>query len=457
MHEVFISYSSKDANVAKAVCHRFEEDGIRCWMAPRDIKPSDIWADAINQAIKHAKVFILVFSENSNKSNQVSKELTLAVNSHLMILPLKIEDVSPTGAFEYYLSDIHWLDAINEPIEDGIAHMKDVISIYLKTKDMHQVQLSMLNSETKRENKSKRKSVILNYFKKALTIIVAILLAISIIIFLIFAILDIGYENSSFFAPYYEYLLGAYSIYMILALIGYVKPQTLLCKSRKWVTVFFLIPFLLLAIVAGCVMEEYENVYHNSTLEALFNPNNSFLDIQLDKRMSFVFFGHPKTITETSSNMQCPIIINFDKTGRVSSKVLGDVKNLYIWNDKEKTVECRGYKNDKVIGSTIIYILKMSTNKYVYEANGTRYEIVFRENGSINKASMNNNGQMMSTTYYYKSKDDLFPQKAVMKGNGQSVSSNYSNVETDSLGNVIKVLQTSLGQSYINTTKIEYY
>ena len=51
MHDVFISYSSKDDNVAKAVCHRLEENDIRCWIDPRDIKPGEIWADAINHAI----------------------------------------------------------------------------------------------------------------------------------------------------------------------------------------------------------------------------------------------------------------------------------------------------------------------------------------------------------------------------------------------------------------------
>ena len=86
MHDVFISHSSIDANIANAVCHKMEENGIRCWIAPRDVNPGDDWASSITNAIKSSKVFVLIFSDNSNNSGQVSKELTLAINYHLMTL-----------------------------------------------------------------------------------------------------------------------------------------------------------------------------------------------------------------------------------------------------------------------------------------------------------------------------------------------------------------------------------
>ena len=63
MHDVFISHSSIDANIANAVCHKMEENGIRCWIAPRDVNPGDDWASSITNAIKSSKVFVLIFSE----------------------------------------------------------------------------------------------------------------------------------------------------------------------------------------------------------------------------------------------------------------------------------------------------------------------------------------------------------------------------------------------------------
>ena len=37
MHNILISYSSKDKAIADAVCHQLESNGIRVWIAPRDI------------------------------------------------------------------------------------------------------------------------------------------------------------------------------------------------------------------------------------------------------------------------------------------------------------------------------------------------------------------------------------------------------------------------------------
>lgn len=38
-HEVFISYSSANIQTAQAICHALESNRIKCWMAPRDIRP----------------------------------------------------------------------------------------------------------------------------------------------------------------------------------------------------------------------------------------------------------------------------------------------------------------------------------------------------------------------------------------------------------------------------------
>jgi hypothetical protein len=37
--DAFISYSSKDKAAADATCAVLEASGVRCWIAPRDIRP----------------------------------------------------------------------------------------------------------------------------------------------------------------------------------------------------------------------------------------------------------------------------------------------------------------------------------------------------------------------------------------------------------------------------------
>jgi hypothetical protein len=55
-HDVFVSSSQQDKPTADAVVARLEQDGIRCWMAPRDMVPGTSWGDAIVTAIAGSKV-----------------------------------------------------------------------------------------------------------------------------------------------------------------------------------------------------------------------------------------------------------------------------------------------------------------------------------------------------------------------------------------------------------------
>ena len=52
-HDVFISHSTKNKTIADAVCATLEAHGIRCWMAPRDIKPGADWGESILDGIEN--------------------------------------------------------------------------------------------------------------------------------------------------------------------------------------------------------------------------------------------------------------------------------------------------------------------------------------------------------------------------------------------------------------------
>lgn len=132
-HDVFISYSSSDRNAALAVLHGLERDGIRCWMAPRDIKPGAIWAQAIMEAIQEARALVVVFSASANRSANVINEVDAAVRKGAIILPLRIEDVMPEGAMEYHLRTRHWLDALTPPLEAHTARLAEQVKALLAT------------------------------------------------------------------------------------------------------------------------------------------------------------------------------------------------------------------------------------------------------------------------------------------------------------------------------------
>jgi len=123
-HDVFVSYSSKDKTVADAVVASLEQNDIRCWYAPRDIKPSDDWAESITKAIESSKVFLIVFSGNANQSHRVLDEVNFAISEEITILPFRIENLDPVGAMKLHLSTRHWLDAYDPSWE---AHLKKLV------------------------------------------------------------------------------------------------------------------------------------------------------------------------------------------------------------------------------------------------------------------------------------------------------------------------------------------
>ncbi len=112
-HAVFVSYSSRDSEAAYAVVRALEEAGVRCWIAPRDIKAGDVWAQAIVQAIAGSKVLVVIFSANANRSEHVLTEVDAAVRKGAHVVPVRIENVMPEGALEYHLRTRHWLDALS--------------------------------------------------------------------------------------------------------------------------------------------------------------------------------------------------------------------------------------------------------------------------------------------------------------------------------------------------------
>ena len=112
MAEVFISYSTKDEEIANMVCNALESNGIKCWIAPRDISGGANWQPSITEAISESRVFIVIYSENSAQSPQVARELALAderSDHPRTIIPYKIDNTELVAGFKYYLVSSQWV------------------------------------------------------------------------------------------------------------------------------------------------------------------------------------------------------------------------------------------------------------------------------------------------------------------------------------------------------------
>jgi sugar lactone lactonase YvrE len=132
-HDVFISYSNRDKAVADALCATLENRKIRCWIAPRDILPSDDYTSALITAISSSRILLLVFSKDSNSSQFVMREVNAAVSRGIPIIPFRIEDVKPTQSMEFLLGTKHWLDALTPPLERHLLRLADTVQTLLQS------------------------------------------------------------------------------------------------------------------------------------------------------------------------------------------------------------------------------------------------------------------------------------------------------------------------------------
>jgi adenylate cyclase len=122
-HDVFLSYSSADRVTANAVVAELEAQGVRCWIAPRDIPAGSEYGQEIIEAVKSCRLCVVIFSASANASPHVRREVERAVSAGKQLVPFRIEDLTPAGAMEYALGGTHWLDAFSGPLTSHLSEL----------------------------------------------------------------------------------------------------------------------------------------------------------------------------------------------------------------------------------------------------------------------------------------------------------------------------------------------
>ncbi len=125
--DAFISYASQDAALADAVVAALERQGLKCWIAPRDVAPGALYADEIIGAINGAKVLLLVLSKDAIASPHVGKEVERSASKRKPIITLRTDASQLTPALEYFLSEGHWVDLEREGSEAAFAKLAGAI------------------------------------------------------------------------------------------------------------------------------------------------------------------------------------------------------------------------------------------------------------------------------------------------------------------------------------------
>jgi hypothetical protein len=96
-YSCFISYSTKDTELAERLYTDLQSRGVRCWYAREDLKIGEEFQERIEESIRLHDKLLLVLSENSVNSRWVEREVQAAReredrDGKLVLFPVRLDD-----------------------------------------------------------------------------------------------------------------------------------------------------------------------------------------------------------------------------------------------------------------------------------------------------------------------------------------------------------------------------
>ena len=100
-NDVFISYSTRNSEIAVKIRQFLQSHGINCWMAPESIPAGSNYTKEIPYGILYSKVAVLILSNASINSIWVNQEVTYLLSANKIIIPFIIENINENPSISY--------------------------------------------------------------------------------------------------------------------------------------------------------------------------------------------------------------------------------------------------------------------------------------------------------------------------------------------------------------------
>lgn len=164
MGYAFISYSTKNQSFADDMRELFHNHGIETWMAPYDIPVGNKYAAVITNAIRNCSCFVLLLSNDSQKSDAVDSEVELAVLTYKKsIITIELEKVELNDSFTFYIHNKQII-AVHK-IDESSKEIKQVLTaVRAYTKDSNDLSTPTILQRNTTECGSASLSMIFSYY-----------------------------------------------------------------------------------------------------------------------------------------------------------------------------------------------------------------------------------------------------------------------------------------------------
>jgi TolB-like protein len=130
--EIFICYRRSDQDKARLLHALLKQRGVDAWYDVL-VGAGEDWRRTTAKALDAAPIFVLLFSKSASESDDIGKELAAATFSKKLVVPVRIENIQPSGEFLYELASRNWFDAF-ENTEARFEVLADRLAALVKGK-----------------------------------------------------------------------------------------------------------------------------------------------------------------------------------------------------------------------------------------------------------------------------------------------------------------------------------
>src|SRR6266513_2057983 len=106
--DVFLSHSSKDEEIVRAIAERLRADGLRVWFDAWELRPGDSIPSKIEDGLERSRVLVLCMSANAFGSDWAQLEAGTfrfrdPLNKERRFIPLRLDDAPIKGSLAQFL------------------------------------------------------------------------------------------------------------------------------------------------------------------------------------------------------------------------------------------------------------------------------------------------------------------------------------------------------------------
>jgi hypothetical protein len=137
-HDVIISHSTAGKLTAYAICSELESIGIRCWILPRDLNIGITWDQSFANAATSCRIMIVVLSDYASRSDRIERQLELAFNNGVMVIPFRTEGHLVAREAQPSQDSAHWLDVVTPEMAQRLKSLCDLVrGLLFRQTDAH--------------------------------------------------------------------------------------------------------------------------------------------------------------------------------------------------------------------------------------------------------------------------------------------------------------------------------